>query len=107
MADRGGVRRKPYWVALRIFGTAIANWGEINGECIYRGIKPLKLSPSDFCDLILYFVTRNMDQKEQDAFGRKLYLPPRGVEPDDDLPYWGLNAEIEAFNRSAPGGEKL
>lgn len=103
MADRGVVRRKPYYVALRIFGTAIANWEQINGECIYRGIKPLKLSPPDFCDLVQFFITRNMDQKEQDAYGRKLWMPPPGVEPEDDNPYWGVEAEMRDFERSRKG----
>lgn len=103
MVDRR-VFGKPYWfVAVRIFGIAAENWGTINGECQAQGVNLRKMHPEDFSDLVLHFVTRNMDSKETDAFYRKLYMPPVGEEPDDDNPVWGIHAEMKAFEKTSKG----
>lgn len=66
-------------------------------------MKLTKLSAADLCDLTYHFVVRNMDEKETRSYNLKLYMPPPGVEPEDDNPFWGEAAENEAFDRARNG----
>lgn len=72
-------------------------WSRFNGEHLGRGVDVLKLSPADFLDVVWYWLIKDADEKTTDKIGRKVWLPPRGEEPTDDNPYYGLAAEEAAF----------
>jgi hypothetical protein len=97
MADGRGVGLGPYFVATRLFGVAVQEWSLFNGTHLRQGVDVLKLHPSDFLDVVWSWLTENADQKEIDKIGRKIWLPPRGVEPTDDNPYYGFAAEEAAY----------
>lgn len=62
-----------------------------------------KMHPADFTDLVHYMITRHMDSKEQQKYERNLWMPPKGEEPEDDNPYWGVEAEMRDFEATQRG----
>lgn len=94
-----------YWyVAARLYGTARQHWVVLNGEYVSHGVHLLNLSPHDFADTVYWAVTRNLDEKETRSFQLKLFMPPRGHEPEDDHPFFSPEAEMMEFNNSKHRG---
>lgn len=62
-----------------------------------RGLKPLKLSPADFQDLVLFWLMENMDAKEIADLERRLTLPPPNTVIKKNDPVWSRDAEMAMF----------
>ena len=62
-------------------------------------IKFLKLHPADAADLVYFWATENMDEKKLRKFNLDLWMPPKGVEPDADHPFFGEEAENAEFDK--------
>lgn len=67
-----------------------------NGEHLSRGVDVLKLSPGDFVDVVWYWILKDMDAKESEKLGQKVWMPPRGEDVHPDDPFWGEEAEQRA-----------
>lgn len=59
-------------------------------------MKPLQLSPADFCDLVYYWMARNADEKERAKLDEALGAPPEGEV--GDAPGWSREEQMAAFN---------
>lgn len=109
MADRRVLGSgNPYFVVSRLFGVAVREWSRFNGEHLGRGVDVLKLHPSDFLDVIWFWLIENQDEKGVEKLGRQIWLPPMGEEPTDDNPYYGYEAEMAAladFEKRKRGGK--
>lgn len=58
---------------------------------------PLKLSPADLQDLILFWLSDNLDEQGMYKLERDLTIPPVLADLDPNDPIWGADAEMDAF----------
>jgi hypothetical protein len=80
----------------------LENWNTFNGWALARGIHAVKLSPSDFQDLVLYWLMENRNAEELYELERDLTMPPPDFEVPADDPVWGAEAEMGLFMALVP-----
>lgn len=54
------------------------------------------MSPSDFIDVMWYWLLKDLDTKESEKLQQKIWMPPRGQDPHPSDPFWGEEAELAA-----------
>jgi hypothetical protein len=86
-------------VTQRLLITALGHWDVFNGWATGRGIQAQLLSVADLCDLLTYWMTRNLDSKERMSWEMEVYLPPPTVDLAELPPEnpWSDEAEEAAF----------
>ena len=68
----------------------------LDGYAVAHGIDPRREPLARFCAYVYYMVTRNGDEKSVSKFDLKLWMPPKGVQPDARSP-WSPENETRAF----------
>ncbi len=72
---------------------------EFNGWCLSGGLFFRKLHPSDLCDLVYYWLTKELDGKAKYRLDFELNIPPANVAPAEDDPMWSEDAEMAFFRK--------
>lgn len=72
------------------------HWAFFNGWCVANGVKPLKLSMADFCDLVYYWASRHASEEEQAKLDETIGEPPEGEE-GAETPGWSREEQLAAF----------
>jgi hypothetical protein len=73
--------------------------------CRLRGVgDPLKLHPSDFCDVVYAWLVENADEKSKAKFDSKLWMPPNDEVDVSDHPMFSPEAELAALEQGIGGG---
>jgi hypothetical protein len=54
-------------------------WQDFDGWCASRNVEPNELSIERFCNLVQFWVTRNMTKEDLDKFLVDLSRPPTGA----------------------------
>lgn len=70
-----------------------------NGWCLEQGIFFKKLAPEDLCDLIYWWLIKDMDEKARYRVDVDLTIPPANVIPDENDPMWSEDAEMSFFRK--------
>lgn len=87
----------PYYVTFRLLHLASENWPTLEGWATSRNTDIAELPIDRMLNLIYYWATRNaQDEQALAKFDRKLWLPPKGIEPPKESP-WSAENETNAF----------
>ncbi len=78
----------------------MTNWRMFNGWSCSRGVSPIDLRYSDFCDLVYFWLSENKDKKEQDELDTALETPPASEiqSVEYDAPGWSREEQMAAFD---------
>ena len=86
----------------RLVAIAVEHWRDIDGYAVAHNMPELGSMPlGRMCNFVWWWMTRNADQKERDKLERRLYMPPKGVQPTAGP--WSAEAETEAFGALRQG----
>lgn len=92
---------KPYYVSIRLVSTLVRDWQMLDGYAVSHGLPDLRETGLDrVCNFVYWWLTRNADQSGLDKFKAKLWMPPKGVEPDARSP-WAPENENAALKSVA------
>jgi hypothetical protein len=59
-----------------------------------------KLSAADLCDLVYWWLTQEMDEKQKARVDVELSIPPAGTALPKDDPIWSADAEMQMFKKA-------
>lgn len=76
----GQVSGRPWWVTLRVIGTAKANWDVIGGELALRGVDATKLSLGAWLDVTTLLIINHMETSKVSMWLMQLEAPPAGED---------------------------
>lgn len=81
---------------------AITHWAVFDGWCASRNVDSLELPIDRFCNLVYYWVTRNMKEDDRDGFDRRLSRPVAGTGAQgirEASGAWSRESELAQFSR--------
>lgn len=70
------------------------------GWCLTHGVKPLKLTPAEFQDLVLFWLSEGLSEKGLMDLERQLTVPPPMHKVQKSDPVWSRDAEMAAFRKA-------
>lgn len=76
----GQVAGRPWWVALRVVGTAKSNWDVIGGALALRGVDAAKISLGAWLDVATMLMINHMETSRVSMWLMQLEAPPQGTE---------------------------
>ena len=83
-------------MTLRLLLLASENWWRFDGWTTAHGVDAAELGLGRFSNLVRYWATEGAASEADIAkFEARLWMPPRGVEPDQGP--WSAAAENRAF----------
>src|SRR3546814_21097573 len=78
--EAGG--RPPYYVTFRLLHLASENWPTLEGWATSRNTDLMELPIDRLLNLVYFWATRDaQDEQTLAKFDRKLWMPPKGEEP--------------------------
>lgn len=81
----------------RTLATALDYWPSFNGWCISQGVDCQELHPADFCDLVYYWLSKDLEAKERHRLDMDLTTPPANIAPSEDDPMWSDDALLASW----------
>lgn len=79
------VSGRPWWVAMRLIGTARGAWQTIGAEMIMK-VDAARISLSAWLDVALLLMMRNIDEQQATMFALQLEMPPPNVDVEEVEP---------------------
>ena len=84
-------------MSVRLLATLVAEWPTLDGYAVAHGMGDLRDLPIERgCNYVYYRLTDNADEKGLTKFKSRLWMPPKGEEPDARSP-WSAENEAKAF----------
>lgn len=97
MSVISSVAARPWWIAFRLIGTAIASWHIIGPKMTMHGGDATVLSLSAWLDMVMFLIMDSIKPQEATMFTLKLELPPPNLGLDEEETV----TELPATERSA------
>lgn len=91
---RGGVDRKPYPTAVRLYAIAALRWAELDGH--YAGHDLIRQPPHRFCNFVFAWAVQHMTPEQRERWEYEMALPLPGEETTAPAP-GDIKADSDLF----------
>ena len=85
-------------MSARLLSTLEAQWATLDGYAAAQNLPNLQeMDLSRLCNFVYWYVTKDAAKESIDKYNAQLWMPPKGIEPDERSP-WSPENEAKAFS---------
>lgn len=79
------VTGRPWWIAMRLITSAMANWGLIGAKLVLAGVDASRVSLAAWLDAVFMIIIEGTHEDKLTMFFSQLEFPPPGFEPQEEI----------------------